>query len=207
MYTLAINFGGIVIQDFEPLIIGIDPGTRYCGVAVQRPNDKIFHGQIELARDFHTRRCSYEEFRAAVAYSTPGHVIQQEVARIGQHEEGVILGYSYVEQPTRRIVRREPKSKKTDWSPYLSNITGYWKRYLSELSPFLLVDMVDATKWQRIVLKDTYGNIHGSNVIESYALAHASVVLGHRIKSPHVADAICLVDFGRRRVLPELAAS
>jgi hypothetical protein len=167
----------------------------------------MFHGQIELTRDFHVRHCSYGEFCAAVAYSTPGNVLQQAVTKIGQHDNGVVLGYSYIEQPTRRIVRRESKSKRLSQSQYLSNITRYWKRYLSELSPYLLVDMVDATKWQRTILKKSYGNIRGQKALEEYAVSHASDIVGHRVKSPHVADAICLVDFGRRRVVSELAAS
>lgn len=65
--------------------------------------------------------------------------------------------------------------------------------------------MVDATKWQKEIIKRRYGDIRGSE-IGICALQHASTVVGHRIHSPHAADALCLLEFGRLRVPQQLPA-
>jgi hypothetical protein len=156
---------------------------------------------------FHDQLPNYEEFQRAVLETRPGQVIQQHVASLLPPHSHKECAHAFIEQsPRRKLKRQRIEGYRFPTNQIIhQKMTRFWTRLLTEMSPYLVVQRIDADKWAT-KLRVTHGQGRiASRDFEKIKREEASRLIGGPIYSSDVADAVLLLSYGIDTLIAEFS--
>lgn len=173
------------------VIAAIDAGSVHQGLAYYNEVSGTFGWfYLPLPRDL-----TYDEFARRIN-SCKGLEIMISTVKFTESAALIIERANHRSQ----IVKiRQGRDKKEERRQH-SRVANFWRKYFLDVNPNIQITRVDAFKWQTRLL-GSFSTV-GRSRYSKLAIDYAESLTGQIAINEHIADAICLVEYGRTIEFP-----